>query len=372
MRNEVVLHSDPKAPSSETFRTLRTNIQFMNTNKQMKTLLITSTLPGEGKSLITANLAVTFAQTGKKVILIDADMRKGRQYSIFETSPKPGLSNYLSGVDENSELKDSEDVFHCIHKTEVKDLYLMPAGSIPPNPSELLVSTQMAQLLEELKKIFDMIIIDGTPSAVVTDSIILSRIVDSTVIVASYKQTRKDNLERIVKNIQNVGGTITGIVLNKVPITGKSYEQSYYYGSTDALVPHGKKIKKQIKEQIEEMNLETKSSLEEINNSVPSREELEREVELMKLKLEQAEKQQPIKRGRGRPKKNPLLQEPVEKKKRGRPRKNPEDESGEQKHTSTINYNKIKDERTKDILLQMNSFMEQKQVSQDKGDTQND
>lgn len=356
MKKEVVLHSDPKSPVSETFRTLRTNIQFMNTNQQMHTLLITSTLPGEGKSLITANLAVTFAQTGKRVVLIDADMRKGRQYNIFDIPSKPGLSNYLSGVDENNEIQKEKDIFRSIHRTEIKNLYVMPAGSIPPNPSELLVSTQMVQLLEELKKVFDMILIDGTPSAVVTDSIILSRIVDATVIVASYKQTRKDNLERIVKNIQNVGGKVTGVVLNKIPVSGKSYEQSYYYGSTEALVPKGKKAKKSKKQ---EMDGTKREEIQEENkqSNLPSREELEQELEFMKLKLEQNQiEQQAIKRGRGRPRKNPLFIEPVEKKKRGRPRKNPENSSENEK--KEVNYNKIKDERTRDIIEQMNSFME--------------
>ena len=150
MRKEVIVHQDPKSPISEIFRTLRTNIQFMNTKKNLKTILITSTLPGEGKSWVSANLAVGFAQTGKKVVLIDADMRKGRQYSIFGVSPRPGLSNYLSGIDVTDEGKPSEDLIDYIQETDVKNLYLMAAGNIPPNPSELLVSSQMIDLLEQL------------------------------------------------------------------------------------------------------------------------------------------------------------------------------------------------------------------------------
>ena len=122
MRKELIAQKDPKSPISEVFRTLRTNIQFMNTNKKLKTLLVTSTFPGEGKSWVTSNLAVTFAQAGKRVILIDADMRKGRQYAIFGVSPRPGLSNYLSGIDENEE--DDADIANYIQKTEVENLYL--------------------------------------------------------------------------------------------------------------------------------------------------------------------------------------------------------------------------------------------------------
>ena len=98
MRKEVITHQDPKSPISEIFKTLRTNIQFMSTKGKLKTILVTSTLPGEGKSWVSSNLAVTFAQAGKRVVLIDADMRKGRQYTIFGVSPRPGLSNYLSGI----------------------------------------------------------------------------------------------------------------------------------------------------------------------------------------------------------------------------------------------------------------------------------
>ena len=232
MRKELIAQRDPKSPVSETFRTLRTNIQFMNTNNKLKTLLITPTLPGEGKSWVASNLAITFAQAGKKVVLIDADMRKGRQYTIFEVSPRPGLSNYLSGIDSNSEENSMDEIIDYIQETEVKNLYVISAGNIPPNPSELLINPKMVNLLDKLKQVSDIVIIDGTPCELVTDSVILSRLVDSTVIVTAHKQTKKDTLQKIVTNIQNVGGKIAGIVLNKIPVSAKKYEQSYYYGST--------------------------------------------------------------------------------------------------------------------------------------------
>lgn len=232
MRKELIAQRDPKSPVSETFRTLRTNIQFMNTNNQLKTLLITSTLPGEGKSWVASNLAITFAQAGKKVVLIDADMRKGRQYTIFEVSPRPGLSNYLSGIDSKSEENSMDEIIDYIQETEVKNLYVISAGNIPPNPSELLITPKMVNLLDKLKQVSDIVIIDGTPCELVTDSVILSRLVDSTVIVTAHKQTKKETLQKIVTNIQNVGGKIAGIVLNKIPVSAKKYEQSYYYGST--------------------------------------------------------------------------------------------------------------------------------------------
>ena len=236
MRENLIVHQDPKSPISEIFRTLRTNIQFMSAKKQLKSLLISSTLPGEGKSWISSNLAVAFAQAGKKVILVDADMRKGTQYSIFGVSPIPGLSNYLSGIGPNSQDA-SLDLADYIQETEINNLYIMPAGNVPPNPSELLVSQQMKDLLERLKQICDLVIIDGTPNGLVTDSLILTGIVDSTIIVTASGYTKKEALKKIVNNIKNIGGSIAGIVLNKVPTNAKKYEQSYYYGSTAMTAP---------------------------------------------------------------------------------------------------------------------------------------
>ena len=233
MKKELIAELDPKSPISEVFRTLRTNIQFVNTKGKLKTILVTSTFPGEGKSWVASNLAVTFAQAGKKVVLIDADMRKGRQYSIFGVSPIPGLSNYLSGIgiDENQEL----DIVDFVQETEVDNLFIIPAGNIPPNPSELLISPQMVNLLEELKDLCDIVILDGTPNELVTDSLILTRLVDSTVIVTASKETKKENLKRAIANIQNVGGKIAGVIVNKVPVSAKKYQQSYYYGSNEMM-----------------------------------------------------------------------------------------------------------------------------------------
>ena len=232
MKKELLTYKDPKSPVSEVFRTLRTNIQFMSSNKKSKTILVTSTFPEEGKSWVTSNLAVTFAQAGKKVILIDADMRKGRQYNIFGVLPRPGLSNYLSNMDaDNMETSEDINITNYIQESGVENLHILVAGNVPPNPSELLVSHKMRSLLNELKEMCDFVIIDGTPCDLVTDAIILSRYVDSTIIVTAQKETKKDNLQRIVKNIQNVGGRIAGVVVNKVDISSKRYNQSYYYGS---------------------------------------------------------------------------------------------------------------------------------------------
>ena len=247
IRKELLTHQDPKSPVSEIFRTLRTNIQFMNTDNKLKSLLITSTFPEEGKSWVTSNLAVTFAQAGKKVILVDADMRKGRQYKIFGVLPKPGLSNYLSNMDADNMETTDVNVTNYIQQSDIENLHILVAGNVPPNPSELLVSSRMINLLQELKSMCDLVIIDGTPCDLVTDSIILSRMVDSTIIVTAQKETKRDNLVRIVKNIQNVGGKIAGVVLNKVDISTKKYNQSYYYGSIAGEGMKGNKSNKIVK-----------------------------------------------------------------------------------------------------------------------------
>ena len=242
IRKELIVQRDPKSPISEVFRTLRTNIQFMSTNKKLKTLLVTSTFPGEGKSWVSSNLAVTFAQAGNKVILIDADMRKGRQYTIFGASPRPGLSNYLSEV--NMAEDNNVNIINYIQKTSVENLAIITAGNIPPNPSELLVSPQMNKLLEDLKEMCDIIIVDGTPCELVTDSVILSRIVDSTVIVTAHKETKKANLDKVIKNIQNVGGHLAGVVVNKMPVSVKKYNEQYYYASTSGTPFENEKIRR--------------------------------------------------------------------------------------------------------------------------------
>ena len=200
-------------------------------NSKLDTLLVTSTMQGEGKSWTASNLAVTFAQAGKKVILVDADMRKGRQYSIFGVAPRPGLSNFLSGIDENGGETDL-GILNYIKETSVNNLFVIPAGNVPPNPSELLVSDKMQELIISLKEICDLIIFDGTPSLLVTDSVILSRLMDATIIVASFKETKTDNVQKIKKDIENVGGKVSGVIINRVPISQKKYENTYYYGSS--------------------------------------------------------------------------------------------------------------------------------------------
>lgn len=230
MKKELLIQKNPKTPIAETFRTLRTNLQFMNAKNGLQTILITSTVPGEGKTWVSSNLAVTFALTGKKVLLIDADMRKGRIAKVFQARPTPGLSNFLSGINENDNIETRSGVLNFVQTTGVDNLYVMTSGNIPPNPAELLETDVTVNMIEELKEKFDIVIFDGTPSMLVTDATILSRLVDTTVIVSAYNLTKKEDLVKVKRNIENVGGKIAGVVFNKVPGKSKAYRYGYYYG----------------------------------------------------------------------------------------------------------------------------------------------
>lgn len=282
MRKEVIAYRDPKSPTSEMFRNLRTNIQFMASSKQIKTILITSTLPAEGKSWVTANLAVTFAQAGRSVIIVDSDMRKGRIHSIFGTDRRPGLSNYLSGIDENGKITDY-NISTYLKPTEVENLCIIPAGNVPPNPSELLVTNKARDMIKELKEMADIIIFDGTPSLLVTDAVILSRYVDTTIIVTAHKETKIENLQKVKKNIKNVGGRIAGVVLNKIPMSARKRDAYYYYGSSnDALAVVNTK---------ERVQRPQRGGSRAISKSEKEAQEIEREARQNKARLENILKQ---------------------------------------------------------------------------------
>ena len=230
MKSEIVVYETPKSPEAEMFRNLRTNIQFMNADSEKKVMVITSTVPGEGKSFVSANLAAAFAQIDKKVLIIDTDMRKGRQYTLFNLRPRPGLSNYLSGVVDQDFKGNKDNIENYIQATYIDNLYLIAAGSVPPNPSELLVSSKIEKIKDKLIDKFDVIIFDAPPCLIVADALIISRLVDFNIIVSAQNITKKEDLIKARDTIEKVGGKVAGIVLNKVQMSAKSYENSYYYG----------------------------------------------------------------------------------------------------------------------------------------------
>ncbi len=230
---DLIVDKRPNAASSESIRTLRTNLQFSSVDSELKTVLVTSSLPGEGKSFVSANLAAAFAQAGKRVLLLDCDLRKGRQQDIFKVSGKRGLSNLL--------IEDIKNFGEYIHATRVENLFIIPRGVFPPNPSELLNSKKNQALLDMLKKHFDIIILDGAPIVGLADSLILSSMVDQVLLVASINHTPKTEILNTKKNLENVGAKICGVVANNVVARKGHYgNYYYYYGYTD----DGKKVKR--------------------------------------------------------------------------------------------------------------------------------
>ena len=221
MHNEIIVDNNPKSSVAEAIRIIRTNLEFSGVDKKIRSVLITSSVPSEGKSFISTNLATAFAQNGIKVLLMDCDMRKGRLHKIFNIVNDRGLSNLLL---ENVETKFSS----YIKKTNIENLYLLPKGVVPPNPSELLNSPKTKVLLRTLSDRFDYIILDGTPVNGLTDSLILTKYVDKTVIVASLNYTKTSDLEFTKKSLMSVGADIAGVIVNKTQDIHGNYYGNYY------------------------------------------------------------------------------------------------------------------------------------------------
>lgn len=218
---DIITYSDPKSSVSEGIRTIRTNLQFSNIDQDVKKIMVTSSMPGEGKSFISANLAIAFAQDGKKVLVIDCDLRKGRMHRIFEEGNGKGLSNLL--------IDDIEEKYKkYIKQTKVPNLSIITAGVVPPNPSELLNSEANKKLISILEKEYDYIIFDCVPINGLPDSLIMSNLVDKTILVSAMKETPIELLQQTTKSLQNVESNIAGIVVNKTNANHDKYYGHYY------------------------------------------------------------------------------------------------------------------------------------------------
>lgn len=320
-REDLIALKDSKSPYAESIKILRTNLQYMYNNDNLKAVAITSSLPGEGKSWLSANLAIAFANSGKKTLIIDADMRRGRQYKLFKVRKIPGLSEFLRSttgitdlvvangkrgrvrtqalkmekeaeeveieiepekktrarkstkkeetavkasttrktakkeeVEEKSSPKkttkkveprvaqvaerkkkvekmqedEEPSIFEFINQTSIENLDVIPSGSERLESSELLSTEKLENGLEELKDVYDMIIIDTPPVSVVADGFLISRMVDTNIIVLKHGNTEINELNRIKNNIQEIGGEVIGTVINKIPDANKKYYSTYY------------------------------------------------------------------------------------------------------------------------------------------------
>ena len=219
-RPSLVTLTRPSSVIAEQFRTIRTNIQFSMVDKNLKTLVVTSAGPGAGKSTISANLAVTFAMQGKKVLIVDADMRKPTVHKTFRLPNRDGLTTLLTERD--VEIKD------IAHRVDIEGLYVITSGAIPPNPSELLASNRMNQLKAEFEGLFDLVIFDMPPVIAVTDAQIMASKVDGTIFVINKDGANKEMVMKSKELLEKVKANVIGTVFNRVELKGDNYY--YYYG----------------------------------------------------------------------------------------------------------------------------------------------
>ncbi|MCE5097099.1 polysaccharide biosynthesis tyrosine autokinase [Staphylococcus devriesei] len=213
-------HDKPKSITSEKFRGIRSNIMFSGANHEIKSIIVTSEKPAAGKSIVSANIAVTYAQAGYKTLIIDGDMRKPTQHYNFETSNYDGLSNLIIG---------KSDFEKAIRDTRVDNLDLLTSGPVPPNPSELIASDRFKNLYEQLMEMYDFVLIDTPPVISVTDAQVFLQSVKDCVMVIDTERNNKKEIKKAKQLIEQADGHIIGAVLNKTA-GDKSSNYYYYYG----------------------------------------------------------------------------------------------------------------------------------------------
>lgn len=218
-KRSLITHYNSKSPTAEQYRTIRTNIQFAALDRDMATLMVTSAGPGEGKSTTAANLAVVLAQQGKKVLLVDADMRKPTVHYTFRSSNAVGLTNVLT---KQMSLEEA------VNNTEVKNLHILSSGPIPPNPAELLSSRTMDEMIKTALKFYDSIIFDTPPVMAVTDAQVIANRCDGTVLVVASGKTENEPAQKAKELLDKANGKLLGVVLNRKPMKKNHYY--YYYG----------------------------------------------------------------------------------------------------------------------------------------------
>lgn len=213
----LVTMANPRSTSSEAYRKLRTNIQFSSIDSQIQTIMIASASSGEGKTTTIGNLAVTYAQEGKKVLLMDTDLRKPAVHLMFNVPNHVGLTSVLSSQYQVTEV---------LRETGVEGLHVLSSGPIPPNPSEMIGSRKMTALLEDLKEAYDVILFDTPPVLTVTDALIISSLCDGVILVVNAGKVKKDLVKKAKAHLEHVNARILGAVLNNVQVP-KSRNNSY-------------------------------------------------------------------------------------------------------------------------------------------------
>jgi len=218
---DLFVHAQPKSAVAECLRAVRTNLLFMSPEKPLRTILVTSAGPQEGKTTTATSLAITMAKSGGRVLLVDADMRRPRIHRIFGVPSAAGLSSLILG---EGTLADT------VHATEVENLWVLPCGPVPPNPAELLHTGTFQRLVQEMGRTFDRVIIDSPPVGVVADSVVMSTHVDGTLMVLKAGKTDRLMASQAVRQIRDVKAFLVGAVLNDLDLSDQKYGQySYYY-----------------------------------------------------------------------------------------------------------------------------------------------
>ncbi|WP_347862852.1 CpsD/CapB family tyrosine-protein kinase [Salimicrobium sp. PL1-032A] len=220
MKRTLITHDNPMSPISEQYRTLRTNLEFSSVEGDLQLMMVTSSGPAEGKSLTAANLAVVFAQQGKKVLLVDADMRKPTVHYTFRLDNVQGLSSYLAG--HKNSLKS------LAKHSRVEGMDVLGSGPIPPNPSELLGSVNMERFASEAREAYDLVIFDSPPVLAVADSQVLTASTDGTLMVLRDKKTEREAVAKAEELLEQAKANLLGFVMNDVPAKESSYYA--YYG----------------------------------------------------------------------------------------------------------------------------------------------
>lgn len=223
-KRPIIADVNPKSPISEAYRTLRTNIDFSNIDEELKTIMLTSAGPAEGKSTTATNLAVVYAQNDRKVLIVDADLRKPTMHHTFNKSNRWGLTNVLTGKTQLSDV---------ISETHVPNLHVLPSGPIPPNPSEILASKRMTVVLGELRNMYDLVIVDTPPALAVADAQIMATKCDGVILVIYAGSTKRDAIVKVKANMDHVKANVIGAVLNNVDRKSGEGYYYYYYGSRD-------------------------------------------------------------------------------------------------------------------------------------------
>jgi capsular exopolysaccharide synthesis family protein len=212
----------PKAGTSEAIRALRTNLSFSSIDKGLKSLLISSVNASEGKSFVSSNLAVAYAQAGYKVLLVDCDLRKGRLHRIFGLKNKDGFSNMLIDTRAKSYKKYIKD-------TDIENLWVITRGVCPPNPSEILGSNRANELVEALKEKYDIVLFDGAPCGGLSDSIVASKFADAVALVCMDGRTNRTDLLGVIEDLKRVEAPFAGVIMNNIKRSGSSYYNYYNY-----------------------------------------------------------------------------------------------------------------------------------------------